>query len=484
MKAFFVNPPLPGRGSLVRDLLYGCWCGGRRVANVSFPPVPLALMAAVLGRDGIPAAVLDAPASRLTEEDVAARLAPGDLLFCVSSPLSAALDVPFLGRMKERRAVLTVLLGAYPTFQPQEALGRPEVDFIVRGEPECAVSELARILAGGGRPSPGGVPGLGCRDGGGPIRAPGMAREPDLDALPFPDRTLIPSGRRYFNPVVRHARFTTAFTSRGCAGRCVFCSSPAFHGGRVRYRSVGSVLGELGEIRRQGFREVFFRDENFTGDRDRLFAICDGMRRAGHGLAWTCSTRVDLVDPEVAHAMRGAGCRLVRMGLESGSQRVLDRIGKGISVAGTLAAFAACRAAGLDTHAHAMIGLPGETREDFAGTVRLVREADPTYLTISVCTPFPGTALHDRLGRRGDSRDTPYFDPLRPEGLHAAPVGGGLSEIPDGEIPGLLRDAYRGFYFRGSYLARHLARPGGPASLIRKARAGMAIALFARGRGA
>lgn len=484
MRAFLVNPPAGAGGALVRDLLYGCWCGGKRVGRIEFPPVPLALLAAVLRREGVPAFVVDAPAERIGAPGIRSRLAPGDLLFLLSSPLSAREDAAFLSSIRRRSGVVTVLAGAYPTFQPREALSGGDVDFILRGEPEIGALELARTLLRGDHPSGSPIPGVGWKRGEEMYAPPEECTRPELDDLPFPDRSLLPDPLRYFNPVVRHARFTTAFSSRGCYGRCTFCSSARFSGHRVRYRSAESVLSEAETVRRAGYREIFFRDELFTGDRRRLHALCDGLPRRAPGLSWVCSTRVDLLDGDSAAAMKGAGCHLVRMGVESGSPAVLERIRKGITVDQTRAAFLACRRAGLDTHAHAMVGLPGETQEDFLGTMDLVREIRPSYLTVSVCTPFPGTALHETLFGGAEEPGRDYLAENRRLGLHSEPVlNHFLTEMTPRQIRENVREAYRGFYFRWEYLRRHLLRPGGARSLARRSLAGLAVLSVAVRRG-
>ncbi|MBI5419448.1 MAG: radical SAM protein [Deltaproteobacteria bacterium] len=446
------------------------------MGGISFPPVPLAQMATVLRHAGIPAYVVDAPAERLRTSEVVDRLTADDLLFCMSSPLSVEIDLPFLREAKARAGARTVLFGAYPSFQPEKALGHGEVDFIIRGEPELAALELAQAIRGAGLPAEDPIPGVGFKDRRGPVHPAGEARRPDLDSLPIADRTLLPDNRKYFNPVVRNARFTTAFTSRGCFGKCTFCSSPRFFRGKVRYRSPDSVLVELLAIQDAGYREVFFRDELFTGDGKRLAVICEGMRKQGLRLAWVCSTRVDLVDAEMAKGMKSAGCHLVRMGVESGSQSVLNRIRKGITVEETRAAFHACRKAGIDTHAHTMVGLPGETREDFLRTVDLIREIRPTYLTMSICTPFPGTELFREIERGGAAAPKSYLAPNRRAGLHSVPLlNHWISDIPAPELESYLKEAYREFYFHRDYIRRQLLSAASPARLLRKARAGMMI---------
>lgn len=476
MRAFLVDPPAPG-GVLIRDLVYGCWCGGKRVGGASFPPVPLALIATLLKCHGIPAFVIDASAERLRTEGIASRILPGDLLYLMSSPLSAASDLRFLSDLRKRTDARTLLYGAFPTFRPEQALRHDGVDFILRGEPEIAALALATALRDGARPGEFRIPGVGSRKNLAGSADTGFAPRPDLDSLPFPDRSMIPDGRVYCNPVVRHPRFTTAFTSRGCFGRCTFCSSGTFFEGKARYRSAESVLAELEEIRSLGFREVFFRDELFTGNRKRLETLCEEIPRRTPHLEWVCSTRVDRIDAASAKAMKSAGCHLVRMGVESGSQVVLDRIRKGITVDQTRAAFRACREAGLDTHAHTMVGLPGETREDFRRTLRLIREIRPTYLTMSICTPFPGTSLFEELESRGEMTEADYLERSITGGLHSVPIHNHLlCDIPPGELDACLRRAYREHYFRWEYLAGRLSSLRSPRMLLRRAASGMAIA--------
>ncbi|HEX9190624.1 MAG TPA: radical SAM protein [Candidatus Deferrimicrobiaceae bacterium] len=445
--------------------------------------MPLAQIATVLRHAGIESCVVDAPVEGLTPGRFAAMLSPRDLVFCMVSPLSVGIDLPFLRWIRGRSGARTAVFGAYPTFQPGEAIVSEGVDFLIRGEPEEGARQLALLLARGGHPSETPLSGIGWRIGDRTGIPGNEAPRPDLDSLPFPDRKLLPPPERYFNPVVRNTRFTTAFTSRGCFGKCTFCTSARFHGGNARYRSAERVLEELRGIRKSGIREVFFRDELFTGDRKRLEVLCREIPRQVPDLRWVCSTRVDLVSREVARMMREAGCHLIRMGVESGSQQILDRIRKGITVAQTAAAFEACRAAGLDTHAHAMIGLPGETRDQFGETLRLLREIRPSYLTVSVCTPLHGTLLHESLG--GESVPLPDGGsaPSLRAGFHSAPAGGcRLSGMTDGEIALGLRQAYTGFYFRWEYLLRQTRSATSPRSLLRKVRAGTRIAAMAWGK--
>lgn len=483
MRAFFVNPPVPG-GGLIRDLIHGCWCGGKRVGGASFPPVPLAQIATLVKHSGIPAFVVDTQTERLCTDDLADRILPGDLLYLMSSPLTAKSDLDFLARIRKSTGARTVLYGAFPTFQPHQALREEGVDFIIRGEPEIAALKLAEAFRDGAGPWESPIQGVGIGKSPGVAASPGYARLPELDSLPIPDRGMLPDSRNYFNPVVRNARWTTAFTSRGCFGRCTFCSSWSFFEGKARYRSAESVLCELVEIRSRGFREVFFRDELFTGDRKRLERLCEEMPRRVPRLEWVCSTRVDRIDADAAKGMKSAGCHLVRMGVESGSQAVLDRIRKGITVDQTRAAFRACQEAGIDTHAHTMVGLPEETREDFRMTLRLIREIRPTYLTMSICTPFPGTAMFEELESRGVPHTADYLERNRRNGLHSVPVHSHLLDtIPSGELEDCLRRAYRGFYFGWGSLGRRLISSRSPGMLLRRARSGIALAslVFRRG---
>ena len=457
MRVMVLVPPTLQTRNVARDLVYGCWCRGKRIAGIQFPPVSQLWIATVLRDSGHRADLVDATGMGI--EELRREAAGYEAAVVLTSTMTVNEDASVLVSLQEANPRLrTIVCGAHPTFMPKATLSRRGIDFVVRGEAEYAIRDLVTALdrsEGEWRE----VPGIGYREKGQVLLNEPYPFIEDLDELPVPERSLLAPGIDYFNPVVKRLPFTTAFTMRGCPGKCTFCSSPSFYGRRIRARSARSVLDELREIRDQGYREVFFRDEIFTVSRARTRAICEGILADGIDLTWICSARVGSVDREMLALMKEAGCHMVRFGVESGSQEILDRIRKEITVGQIEETFAWTRGVGMDTHAHTMIGMPGESEETIKATIGLLLRLEPTIITCGICTPYPGTELFEQVRRAcpevGDGSECDLarlhthayynhlFTPLSAESLERS-----------------IRRVYRSFYLRPSYLARMMRRMG------------------------
>lgn len=440
-------------GNVVRDVLYGCWCAGKRIGGASVPPFPLVQLATILRDDGQDVAFLDAQAEQKGPDVVAGIIGDFDVVLCSTSTMSFTEDAAYLQNLKKANPSLrTVVFGSHPTFMPRFAVLAPGVDYIVRYEPEYVVRALCRALAGQG--DPGTVPGTGHLDEAGePVINPDYPHIENLDELPFPDMDFLPKGIHYFNPIVRRLPYMTATTSRGCPGKCTFCTAPAFDGGRVRFQSAGYVLGLMRHLLSKGCREIYFRDDTFFVNKKRDHEIFETMIRERLDLTWLANARVSGIDPDTMALARRAGCHTIKFGIESGSQEVLDGMKKGYRVEQAQKIFYAARRIGINTHAHVMLGNPGDTPETVEATIEFVKALAPTTATFGICTPYPGTPLFESVARMapqlldGTSSD---LSKLHVEGLFNA----FYCSVPPEDLPRLVRRAYRRFYLRPGYMTR------------------------------
>ena len=378
-----------------------------RISNVAQttvgPPLGLAYMAAVLEAKGIEVRILDANALALSDPATVEHIAqerPDVVGFTAVTPTADQ-----CGRLADRvrdalPKSLIVMGGIHVTALPDDSMDRYEsVDLIVRGE---ADTRFADILQGfeAGRPFSD-FAGVCYREAGAAICTAPSDRLEDLDSLPFPARHLLPM-ERYVGP--DGGRFTTIIGSRGCPGRCAYCSVNQSFGGALRSRSPQLVAAEMTECaERFGSRTFGFIDDTFTTNRDWVIRLCGAINAAGlqRRANWFCLTRVDRVDPDLLCTMRAAGCFKVEFGIESGDQAVLDSLGKGTTTAQVLDAFKWARAAGLQILAFVMLFPPAETEASLSATKNLVFKADPDLLQASFCTPYPGTALAAECASRG-----------------------------------------------------------------------------------
>lgn len=475
MKILALVPPSKFSRNVARDLIYGCWCKGKRIAGIQFPPLSILSVATVLNRSGHEAALIDAAATDMPLDAVKNMIPRFDAVIVLTSSMTIKEDADILLELKKANSRLrTIVFGSQPTFMPQHTLGREGVDIIVRREPEYILRELMDALEKGDD-SWKAVRGIGFKDkeGGSHINDYHEVIQ-NLDDLPIPDRSMLPKDVDYFNPVVKRMPYTTMFTSRGCPGRCTYCSSPAFYGRTIRMRSANNVIEELKVVQSLGYREVFYRDEIFTVSRQRVVDICEGVLSKNIDLTWICSARIGTVDKPLLQLMKRAGCHMVRLGVESGVQEILDAIRKDIKIEQTVETFKWTHEVGIDTHAHLMIGMPGETRETINRSIGFVKKIDPTIITVGICTPYPGTGLFDLVRREHPEINDGSECNL--QHLHTKSFyNETFSRLTNEELSKEIRRFYRKFYLRASYLIRWLLRITSPDEFKRVILAGTKV---------
>lgn len=481
MKVLVLTPPSPFARNVVRDVLYGCWCKGKRIGGGTVPPYFQILAATVLRQDGHETQFLDAQAEGLDLETVRARAADAGMIVIQTSTMTVNEDAKCLAALKaDRPDALTVAFGSHATFMPQHTLAREGIDCAVLREPEFVVRDLARARAKGNGAWRE-VPGIAFRGPDGEVvQNPPYPLISPLDQLPHPDWDLLPRGVDYFNPLVRRPPFMTTVTSRGCPAKCSYCTAPYFYGEKVRFRTPANVLGEMRALSDRGFREVYFRDEVFTIHRPQVRDLCAGIVAEGlqKRLTWICNARVDMIDEPTVLAMKEAGCRVIKFGVESGDQGVLDAARKGATLAQAVRAFRWCADAGIETHAHFMVGMPGDTERSIAATMRFARELDPTTATFGICTPYPGTPLFEEVARKDPSiADGAQADLSR---LHTTGEFNHLyADVSRDALEASVREAYRRFYLRPGYWAKTARRIRGLGDVMRFGVAGSRVVDFA-----
>lgn len=278
------------------------------------------------------------------------------------------------------------------------------IDFLVLGEGEETIAELAEAILSGTverrRPS---IRGIGYRgpDGGFVANEPRPLIE-DLDTIPFPDRDALfmvrKDGTREY---LREGR--DVLTSRGCPYRCTFCCAYRAWGTRKpRLRSIGNIMAELEFlVREHGQRDFIFWDDLFTADRKRVVAICEEIVRRNLDVTWLCLSRLNTIDEELLGLMKSAGCRELQIGIESGNDRMLALMKKGITRKMIFDKAPLLARAGIPVRIFLIIGFPTETREEMDDTLRLIEELRPAHVDLSLFCPYPGTELHRDLLHRG-----------------------------------------------------------------------------------
>jgi anaerobic magnesium-protoporphyrin IX monomethyl ester cyclase len=283
-------------------------------------------------------------------------------------------------------------------------------DAVLTGEGEFVAAEFVRAAQGGGDLAA--VAGLVIDGGNGGIhRTPPRLGRPDLDSLPFPAWDLVDVDAYRQAWIGRHGYFSwNAACSRGCPYSCNWCAKPTF-GRRYSQRSPASVAEELQRLKCEiGPEHVWFADDIFGLTEEWIRQFAEEVLRRDAVIPFMVQSRVNLVTDPVAAALRAAGAQEVWLGVESGSQRILDAMDKGSHVDTARVATRNLKRHGIRACWFLQLGYPPEDWEDIVLTRNLVREEAPDDIGVSVAYPLPGTAFHDRLaaalGSHRNWRDT------------------------------------------------------------------------------
>jgi anaerobic magnesium-protoporphyrin IX monomethyl ester cyclase len=361
-------------------------------------PIYQAYTLAVLELEGFDVAAIDCSVSGMDVKEFVRAVksqAPDLVVLEISTP-TFDLDMATAAALKEKSALPIALVGTHASIYHREIVsGYSSIDFVVRGEYEYTVLDLAAALREGRDIET--VQGLTFRRNGEVVVNPDRPRVENLDSIPFPARDHF-EWRKYHEPTYFALPWITMITSRGCPYRCAFCSWPqTMYGHRYRVRSAKNVVDEMEHcVEKYGPGEIFFDDDTFTIGKTRVMEICREIRDRDLRVVWSCMGRTDTVDDEMLADMFNAGCRKIKFGVETGSKRIMATIQKGLDLDKVATAFQIARSVGMEVHGTFMIGLPGETRDTVRETVELACSIPMDSVQFSIATPFPGTDFYEQ----------------------------------------------------------------------------------------
>lgn len=466
---FLVNPPAsdsqrrgPAR-EIIRNLFFNS------------PPLGLAYIAAVLEREGVSVRLMDAGVEGLTPREVTARVVderpPIVGIGATSNFFGNALRLAQLVRAALPETFI-VVGGPHGSSCAAEVMSHEVFDAVVIGEGELTTRDLVAAVLGGADLS--GVLGIAYRDGDQVVHNPPRPLIEDLDELPFPARHLLPLDLYVPQPndgpyLPKHAMVS----SRGCPYRCTFCDHGTYG---VSYRSASPerIVDEMEElVSRYGARDIAFVDSLFMVSKERVRRIIDAMRRRRLDVHWTCTVRANIADRSILQEMKDAGCWRVRIGVESGSERIRQVVKKEVETDDIFKAMRAADELGLHPKGFFMIGHPTETRESVLESMELALALPLTDVTVQLNTPLPGSEQWTTAGDFGHYRSQDwsrysFWEPVYiPKGMTA------------GELDELYRLFYRRFYFRPVVVLRHLRMLKGWGDVKRFGRAARILASMA-----
>ncbi|MFC1590607.1 B12-binding domain-containing radical SAM protein [Candidatus Omnitrophota bacterium] len=418
MKVLLVNPP---RFDLMRY--------GLPTIDIHGPPLGIASIAAFLEKRDVEVAVEDYHYRSWEAVEESIRKESPDIVGITTLSQQRGSVFRLIRLIKEVKDSIKIVLGGpHAHFMYEQILENHPVDFIVLGEGEETFLDLVGAVDGSADISL--VKGIAYKDGGRAVTT--GPREPigDLGKLPFPAYHLFdidgyPPGERlrgYTRDGVKldGIKFTTYSFSRGCTGRCSFCSTFKFWGNTWRCRSPEKVVDDLEILSKEyGRRYITFVDDIFTVNKNKVIGICRGIIDRKLNILWDCETRVDFVSDEMLRWMRKAGCVAVDYGVESASREVLEAIHKKTTPERIAGAIRITSDSGIRTNLLLMVGNPGESDASISATEKLIKDSRPDKITVNIAMVFPGTALYE-LARSKGIVDDKFWLTERPAPFYTA----------------------------------------------------------------
>jgi radical SAM superfamily enzyme YgiQ (UPF0313 family) len=352
---------------------------------------------------------------------------------------------------KQCRDVFITAGGPYPIAMQERCLAdSPDIDSVITGEGEITMVEMMdRLSEGKGLE---GVEGVVFREKDKIIKNPPRPLIMDLDSIPFPARELLGNAKDYIPPPATYRRKPVAviITARGCNRRCIFCFQiDKERKTGIRFRSVENVMQEIELCLRQGYKEIKFIDDTLAADYNRAMQIAQEIRRRKLDFTWFASACVHQVDRALLRAFKDAGCWAILLGAESGVQKNLNTIRKGITLDQTRRAVKTAKEVGLTVYTPFIFGIPGETFEDGLKTIEFACELDPDIANFHALTPFPGTELYENIDRYGTMSSD--FSDFTYQGAAFIPY-----TMTREEITMLRQIAFKKFYSRPKYIMKKI----------------------------
>ena len=322
--------------------------------------------------------------------------------------------------LKEKYKDIHIIVGnAQVSFRPQDFIfpGSP-VDYAVIGEGEITLTELLNYVKNkNGNPEE--IAGIAYLKQNRLYQTARRGLIKDLSVIPFP----LPYHKLNMGYYLSPAKGTSGmlrsyagiFTGRGCPFSCEFCAANVVWKQNlgympVRFMPVKKVVSEIVYLKHKyGIESFVVLDDTFSLRKKRVMEFCDELRRRKVNLLWEFQSRVNLIDEELIKIAKNAGCVQIHFGIESGSQKILNRVSKRTKVEDSIKVFDLCSKYKIRATANVIVNLPGEDENDIRLTEKLLERIRPTFVNTAVTAPYPGTALQAELFPDMTKKDYPFL---------------------------------------------------------------------------
>ncbi len=374
------------------------------------PPTDLMYLASIAESCGFEAIIRDYSQGGNFEADLK-EFQPNYLVANIATPTFKS-DMMAVQHAKEIvPSICTIVKGApFLTYNTNTIYENPFIDYVIMGEAELTLKDILD-----------GVPdneilGICYRENFQPVKNDKRPFIDNLDILPFPARHLVDNSiyKRPDNGKVQ----AVIKVARGCPFHCFFCLATPVSGAKVRTRSPENIVAELKEcIEKYNIKNFLFWSDIFNFNREWTLELCQKIIESGLKITWSSNTRADTMDDEMAKMMYKSGCRLVSIGVESGSQKMLDNIGKKITLDDIRNTVKILKKNKIKIYNYFVIGLPWETEETVEETIKFAIELDSNFISFYTATPLPGTkyfayAMMNKLVEGNLDFRSAYYEPV------------------------------------------------------------------------
>lgn len=374
------------------------------------PPTDLMYLASIAENCGFEAIIRDYSQGGNFEADLK-EIQPNYLVANIATPTFKS-DMMAVQLAKEIvPSICTIVKGApFLTYNTNTIYENPFIDYVIMGEAELTLKDILD-----------GVPdneilGICYRENFQPVKNDKRPFIDNLDILPFPARHLVDNSiyRRPDNGKVQ----AVIKVARGCPFHCFFCLATPVSGAKVRTRSPENIVAELKEcVEKYNIKNFLFWSDIFNFNREWTLELCQKIIESGLKITWSSNTRADTMDDEMAKMMYKSGCRLVSIGVESGSQKMLDNIGKKITLDDIRNTVKFLKKNKIKIYNYFVIGLPWETEKTVEETIKFAIELDSNFISFYTATPLPGTkyfayAMLNKLVDGNLDFRSAYYEPV------------------------------------------------------------------------
>jgi radical SAM superfamily enzyme YgiQ (UPF0313 family) len=348
------------------------------------PPTDLMYLASIAENVGLEAKIADYSLGGDFLKDLE-EFRPDYLLANIATPTFKT-DMETLAQAKQMFPNIEIIVKGAPflTYNTNVIYENQFIDYVIMGEPELTLKEILE-----------GVPkkdilGICYSENYQGVKNEARPFNENLDTLPFPARHLVDNSiyKRPDNGKVQ----AVIKVSRGCPYGCFFCLATPVSGTKVRTRSAENIISEIQEcVEKYHITNFLFWSDLFNFDRDWTINLCQKIIDSGLKITWSANTRANTMDEQMAEIMYKSGCRLVSIGVESGSQEILNNIGKKITLDEVRKTVRILKKNKIKIYNYFVIGLPWETEKTVEETIKFAIELDSNFISFYTATPLPGT---------------------------------------------------------------------------------------------